>query len=145
MNVDSTITNKLSYPKTVNSIQDFFGFTNSTYEIDSIFSNTFLGSQYNSVNNYPNIEISSNFIGEGASPIVVHLYKAPVIYSQTVNQTEYTKTTDYTDGNVEYDASYVINYYPTIKDNRDNTLRYSFYEIITALNESINKNSISTT
>lgn len=145
VNINDSSTNKLSYPKTVNSIQDFFGFTNSTYEIDSIFSNTFLGSQYNSVNNYPNIEISSNFIGEGAIPIVVHLYKAPVMYSQTVNQTEYTKTTDYKDGNVEYDASYVINYYPKIKDNNDNTLRYSFYEIITTVNESIKRNSIFTT
>ena len=144
VNVGDTSTNKLSYAKTVNTIQEFFGFTNSTYEIDSISSNIFLGSQYNSVNNYPIIEISSNFIGKNASPIVVHLYKAPVVYSPILNQTEYTKTTAYGEGNIEYDTSYAINYYPTIKDNSDNTLRYSFYEIITAVNESIKNQSIFT-
>lgn len=142
VNVGDTSTNKLYYTKTVNTIPEFFGFTNSTYEIDSISSNIFLGSQYNSVNNFPIIEISSNFIGKSASPIVVHLYKAPVEYSPILNQTEYTKTTTYGEGNLEYDTSYAINYHPKIKDNSDNTLRYSFYEIITAVNESIKNQSI---
>lgn len=142
VNVDSTPVDKLYRQRTVKSIQDFFGFSKSTYEIDSIWSKTFIGSQYNSINNYPNIDISSEFIGESTIPIVVNLYKSSV-YEETLNQSVYQNTTNHKDGIVEYDVSYVINYYPTIRNNSDNKL-FSYYEIITAVNKSIKSNPIFT-
>lgn len=131
INIPATKTDQISSLTIQNSIQEFLGFADMSYNLTQWKSNKFLGSEYNSCQNFPFI---SNAV-MGSSAFRIRLYQPTI--------TTTTQTYDYQDGGQDYlyDLSYLIMYSGISMAVQYNV---SFQNIIEAVNQSFKSQGVFT-
>jgi len=123
----------------VDTLQQLLGYKYNNYSTIDFYSNSLLGSVYNSSVQYPNIALSSTYL---ANAFTVHLYQ-PTIYQATppLSNANYTHAYQYNNTTQEfvYDNSWSIGYsgLSANNNNNNNNTLYSYYQIIQAINASI--------
>ena len=134
----STLTDQI-FPTLDNySLQSFLGYQDVCYNLATWTSKPFLGSEYTSNLQFPTVDISSIFLDvSGSRSSVFDIY----LYRSNITDTNFNKTTsDYsTSGGT--DSSYSIMY----SGLSNTSARYTFQQIITSINTSLQSYGIFTT